>query len=96
VSRFRLTPRALKDLDSIADHTMAAWGERQTKKYISELEQKFQWLADQPYGGRVRDEIGLGYRSFLSSSHVIFYLIDEAGISIVGVPHGSMDIEAYF
>ena len=46
--------------------------------------------------GRARDEIGEGYRSYPHGAHVIFYLGDKAGIVIIGVPHGAMDIEAYF
>jgi toxin ParE1/3/4 len=96
VSGFRLTPRALRDLDAIADYTLAAWGVRQTEKYLSELEQRFRWLALNPRAGRPRDEVGEGYRSYPHGAHVIFYLIIGDEIAIIGVPHGAMDIEAYF
>lgn len=96
MSGFRLTPRALRDLDAIADYTLAAWGERQTEKYLGELEQRFRWLAQSPHLGRARDEIGEGYRSYPHRAHVIFYLIEGDEIAIIGVPHGAMDIEAYF
>lgn len=46
MKRFRLTPRALKDLDEIADYSLAAWGEQQTVKYIAAIEERFRWLAD--------------------------------------------------
>jgi toxin ParE1/3/4 len=93
---FRVTPRALADLDVIAEYTLATWGERQTEKYLSELKQRFQWLADHPRAGRSRGEVGEGFRSYPHGSHVIFYLIERDYIAIIGVPHGSMDIEAYF
>jgi toxin ParE1/3/4 len=93
---FRLTPRALRDLDAIADYTLAKWGERQTAKYLSELDARCSWLAQNPGAGRSRDEIGHGYRSYPHGAHVVFYLIDGANIAIIGVPHGAMDIEAYF
>lgn len=96
MTAFRLTPRALRDLDAIADYTMTTWGERQTEKYISELQERFRWLAQHPKVGRARDEIGDGYRSYPHSAHVIFYVIDGADIAIIGVPHGAMDVEAYF
>jgi toxin ParE1/3/4 len=92
----RLTPRALRDLDAIADYTLAAWGERQTEKYLGELEQRIRWLAQNPHAGRARDEVGEGYRSYPHGAHVIFYLIEDGEIAIIGVPHGAMDIEAYF
>jgi toxin ParE1/3/4 len=96
MSRYRLTPRAVRDIDQITDYTLATWGERQTEKYLAELDQRFRWLAQNPKAGRARDEVGEGYRSFPHNAHVIFYLIDKDGVAIIGVPHGAMDIEAYF
>ncbi len=96
MSRYRLTPRALRDLDQITDYTLATWGERQAEKYLADLDQRFRWLAQNPKVGRLRDDVGEGYRSFPQGGHVIFYVIDEDGVAIIGVPHGAMDIEAYF
>jgi toxin ParE1/3/4 len=96
LNKFRLTPRALADLDSIADYTLARWGERQTEKYLSEMDARFAWLSENPGAGRVRDEIGEGYRSFRQGSHLIFYVVDGGIVAIIGIPHGAMDIDAYF
>jgi toxin ParE1/3/4 len=96
LSRYRLTPRALKDLDQIADYTLAQWGERQTAKYLSDMAARFEWLSDNPGAGRIRDEIGEGYRSFRQGSHLIFYIVESEVVAIIGIPHGSMDIDAYF
>lgn len=96
MKQFRVTPRALKDLDAIADYTLATWGERQTERYLSELRRRFQWLAERPNIGRARDEIGEGFRSYPHGPHVIFYLIEADDIAVIGVPHASMDIYAYF
>lgn len=96
MSSFRLTPRALQDLDSIADFTLSRWGERQAEKYVSALHQCFQSPADHPLAGRVRDDIATGYRSYRQGSHLIFYIAEGDEIAIIGIPHGAMDIEAYF
>lgn len=96
MSRFRVTPRALRDVDAIADYTLAKWGERQAEKYIADLEQRFRWLSQNPNAGRAREEVGEGYRSYPQGAHVIFYVIDTSGIAIIGVPHAAMDVEAYF
>ena len=93
---YRLTTRALKDLDHIADFTLAAWGERQTEKYLSDLAKRFDWLCKNPGAGRLRTEIGEGYRSYRQGSHLIFYIDDGDIVAIIGIPHGSMDIDAYF
>ena len=96
MNRYRVTPRALKDLDAIADYTLATWGARQTEKYLAELDKSFQWLADHPGVGRARTEIAEGFRSYPHGSHVIFYIVEADAVAIIGVPHGAMDIDAYF
>ena len=96
MKRFRLTPRALRDLDGIADHSLKTWGEAQTTRYLEALDERFQWLADNPLLGHVRDEIASGYRSFRQGSHIVFYVIEGDDVHIIGVPHAAMDIDAYF
>jgi toxin ParE1/3/4 len=96
VSGYRLTPRALADLDSIADFTLATWGERKLRNYLSDLERRFQWLADNPMLGRARDDIAVGYRCFPQGAHLIFYIAQADEIHIIGVPHASMDIDTFF
>ena len=96
MSVYRLTPRALRDLDQIADYTLAHWGDRQVETYLNALVKRFEWLAKHPNAGRVRDDIGQGYRSYREGSHLIFYVVERGIVAIIGVPHGSMDIEAFF
>ena len=96
MKRFHVTPRAIEDLDAIADYTLQIWGARQTEKYLAELQQRFEWLGNNPQAGRARDEIRDGFRSYPHGSHVIFYVIHADFVAIIGVPHGSLDIEAYF
>ncbi len=94
--RFRVTPRALKDLDDIADYTISRWGARQAETYLAALDERFAWLAENPGAGMMRAEIGEGYRSYRQGSHQIFYLFENDVVAIIGIPHGAMDIEAYF
>lgn len=96
VSGYRLTPHALKDLDEIADYSLANWGERQTEFYLSNLERRFEWLGKHPQAGRPRDDIGAGYCSYRQGSHLIFYIVENSTVAIIGVPHGAMDIDAFF
>lgn len=95
MTSFRLTPRALADLDAIADYTLEKWGAAQMESYLRALDDRFQRLADNPMLGRERNNVGRGYRSFRQGAHLIFYLVLENEIQIIGVPHASMDIDAY-
>ena len=93
---FRITPRAYSDLIKIGEYTQEVWGTRQRNKYLKELDAQFKWLAKHPYSGKHRLDIKDGYYCFLQGSHLVFYLIYDHHIDIIGIPHKSMDIENYF
>lgn len=94
--RFRVTPRAHADLHAIARYTHKTWGAAQSAKYLRALDRRFHILADNPHLGRARPEIAEGYYSARQGSHLIFYLIGDEAIDIIGVPHFAQDIERYF
>lgn len=96
MTTFRLTPRAYEDLKAIGRYTEAQWGKDQRNKYLAALDARFQWLADSPRRGRHRPDIADGYFCFRLGRHLIFYLIGEQGIDIIGIPHQAMDVERYF
>lgn len=92
----RVTPRAHKDLKNIGCYTLQAWGKEQRNKYLHALDQRFNWIAENPRIGKHRTDIQEGYYSFPQGSHVIFYLITKTTIDIIGIPHKEMDIINYF
>ncbi|WP_299752118.1 type II toxin-antitoxin system RelE/ParE family toxin [uncultured Tateyamaria sp.] len=95
MAEYRLTPRALYDLDAIADYSLDRWGPRQTEDYLRQLADRFQWLAENPSVAHTRDDVADGYRSFPEGKHVIFYLVmSEEEIAAIGVPHSAMDVTA--
>ncbi|MEO1020360.1 MAG: type II toxin-antitoxin system RelE/ParE family toxin, partial [Pseudomonadota bacterium] len=95
-SRYRVTPRAFRDLASIARYTKTNWGKSQRDAYMQAIELRFAWLADNPGAGRSRPEVDKAYRSFPEGAHVIFYVVRDDSIDIVGVPHRSMDLTTFF
>ena len=62
-------------------------------RLIDRFESTFRMLADQPYAGRERAELGPGVRSFPCSAYVIFYRPAATRIEIVRVLSGYRDIE---
>ena len=94
--RFRITPRAYADLVNIARYTRETWGSEQRDHYIRALDERFSWLAEQPQTGRHRPDVVEGYYSYPQGRHVIFYLIRDGWIDIIGVPHQRMDVQRYF
>ena len=95
-AKFRITPRAYSDLRNIARYTLRQWGKAQRDNYIRDLDKRFAWLAEQPRVGKHRPDIREGYFCFQQGSHLIFYLIRDDGIDIIGIPHKAMDIPNFF
>ena len=93
---FRVTPKAQEDLKNIGRYTEQQWGSRQRNIYLKALEKRFYWLAENPQAGKHRTDVAEGYYSFPQGEHVVFYMIGEESIDIIGIPHKEMDIITYF
>ncbi len=93
MNEFRLTPSAKSDLIEIWNYTVENRSENQAEKYLQNIEDKLNQLAADPELGRQRSEIGPGYYSFPVQKHIIFYLISDNRIDIIGILHGKMDID---
>ena len=75
---------------------MKRWGKEQRNLYLRDLEKRFLWLSEHPNLGKQRLDIAKGYYSYPQGEHVIFYLIGNGHIDIIGIPHKKMDILSYF
>jgi toxin ParE1/3/4 len=84
---FRVTPRAQDDLKNIGRYTERQWGKRQRNTYLKALEKRFGWLAENPQLGKRSTDVAEGYYSFPQGEHVVFYLVGDEGIDIIGIPH---------
>jgi toxin ParE1/3/4 len=87
-SVFRIGAEA--DLFNIGLYTFRTWGEIQTDRYIRQLEDCCQLLADNPALGRPCDEIRPGLRRMKQGKHVVFYREELGGILISRILHQSM------
>ena len=96
MSKFRITPRAKVDLQNIGRYTENRWGKKQRNKYLIDLEKRFILLAKNPRIGKHRVDIRDSFYSFPQGEHVVFYIINQDGIDIIGIPHKEMDIISYF
>jgi len=91
VADYKFTGKAERDLEDIIDYTLQQWGILQTQTYLDELEARGQLLADNPGLGVERENIFEGLLSFPYESHILYYLKQAHGITIVRVLHKSMD-----
>jgi toxin ParE1/3/4 len=90
MTNYRLTPDAQSDLIDIRRYTVKQWGEAQSKKYLSELQQTIRLLAESPSLGKSRPEVGMNVLSFPHVSHVIYYVIHKQQLVVFGVLHKRM------
>lgn len=93
---YRLTPAALRDLDNIADYTLAHWGVDQMDRYVRRLMERCAWLAGYPNAGRRRPDIHPEYMCFPEGTHLVFYLSEADQVTVIGIVHQSMDVVAHF
>lgn len=87
----RLSRRAQADLENIWNYTLAAFGEDQALAYLSVLEDGVAILLSHPEIGRSADHIKPGYRAFTKDHHVIYYLVSDEHIDVIGILHERMD-----
>ncbi|GMR16015.1 MAG: type II toxin-antitoxin system RelE/ParE family toxin [Gammaproteobacteria bacterium] len=92
---YRIRTLAQADLESIWLYTYEQWGVAQADTYLNALVQRFDWLAKNPTLGKSRDDIKQGYFSFPEGMHLIFYIVKNKQIEIIGIPHLQMDIIEY-
>lgn len=92
---YRLSLRADKDLSEIYDYTLLEFGSNQAVKYVSDFEELFNKLVQNPEIGRARPEIKQGLRSVVKESHVVFYRIMNNHIRIVRVLHVKKDLRSF-
>ncbi len=74
-------------------YTVEHWNEVQADKYIAGIYDKFRKLRENPKMGKLRQDIAAGYYCFPCQEHLIFYLIEEQSIDIIGIPNQQMDAE---
>jgi toxin ParE1/3/4 len=84
---YRLTSDAQSDLIDIRRYTLKSWGATQSQKYLAEMRQTIQLLAETPTLGKLRPDVVLGALSFPYVSHVIYYLQHSKQIIVFGVLH---------
>jgi toxin ParE1/3/4 len=94
---YRLAPRARDDLDAIWDYIAhEARAEAPADKLIDAITERLWLLSEHPRIGRVRNDLGLGLRSFPVSSYVIVYEVSGSDVSVLRIVHGRRDLGSLF
>ena len=83
------------DLKGIVRFTRKEWGKEQAIEYVNGLRRQAKKLAEAPDIGKKRDELANGLLSFPYVSHILFYIVESHGITIVRVLHKSQNQSAH-
>ncbi|MBM3554666.1 MAG: type II toxin-antitoxin system RelE/ParE family toxin [Alphaproteobacteria bacterium] len=88
---YRLTPRAVADLEEIWLYTFKTWSAEQADSYHNAIVDAFEDLARGRLVGRPAD-VRDGYFKVPVGSHMVFYRLTAAGLIVVRVLHKRMDV----
>ncbi len=91
MSDYRLSRRAVVDLEAIAEFSIDRFGIQQARRYRNDLTECFQRIANTPEIGRRAEQLAKGLRRIEIGSHVVFYLPTADGALTVRVLHYRMD-----
>lgn len=91
MAEYRLTPAAVRDLETIWAYTFQRWGVEQANHYIDILTAAFAELAQSPKMAPACEQIRRGYRRRGVERHMIYFRITDYGVSIIRVLHERMD-----
>jgi len=78
------------ELIQIRKYTSESWGQQQSDKYLTELQNTMFLLQENPYLGFKRFTISDGVYSFPHIRHMIYYKFDNEKLYIMAILHQSM------
>jgi toxin ParE1/3/4 len=90
VKGFVISAHARKDIVEITVYTKRIWGLRQADRYLSQLEEGFDLLAQNSSIGRPCMTTDPELFRFEVGKHVVFFRVRRAGIRIVRILHQQM------
>ncbi|MEO1022586.1 MAG: type II toxin-antitoxin system RelE/ParE family toxin [Bacteroidota bacterium] len=94
MARFKLTNKAVEDLNRIWAYTFEQWSEAQADTYYYQLLDCCKRLSKNPEIGKAYDRITPFLYGFRLNKHVVFYrTTGENDIEIIRILHERMDLE---
>ncbi|MGE0280970.1 MAG: type II toxin-antitoxin system RelE/ParE family toxin [Rhizobiaceae bacterium] len=93
--RIEHTRQSRADLLDIWSY-IADYSEVAATHTLERIDRAISTLADQPFMGRARPELGIDIRSFPVGNYLIFYIVDEEQLNLVRVIEGHRDLKAQF
>ena len=94
IRRYRISEKAISDLEKIWLYTFNKWSLEQADRYHNLIINEIEYIADNFNLSRRMDYVRSGYRMSKVKSHLIFYKKNEDDIiEVIRILHQNMDIE---
>ena len=94
--KFRISAKALEDIDAIWLYTLENWSQHQADHYYRLIFQEIEYIAGDFEAGKDIGHIRTGYRQSRVKSHLVIYRKGEDGVvEIIRVLHQMMHIPGH-
>ena len=94
MSNYRISEKAIEDLENIWLYTFNKWSKEQADRYYSLIINEIEFIAENFMTGKSADSIKEGYRSSVVKSHLIFYRKNQNEVvEIIRILHQRMDVK---
>ncbi|CAN7373970.1 type II toxin-antitoxin system RelE/ParE family toxin [Mesorhizobium caraganae] len=94
MAKYRLTPRAVQDLQDIWHH-IAADNEPAADKLITRIFDRLELACEQPNMGAARPELSGTARILVEGRYIVIYEPTAYGVLAVAIVHGMRDPERW-
>lgn len=91
MAKFRLTQKAVEDLENSWNYTCENWSESQADSYYQLLAKNFQNIANKPNIGKEYAEIAHNLKGYHISKH---RETESCDIEIIRILHEQMDVKS--
>ena len=82
---------AVCDLDQVDDYSIGMFGEADAEIYMHGFKEAFALLAQHPFAGPPKPDLGTGLRCLVHRKHRIFYQADDDAVLVIRIIHHAMD-----
>jgi toxin ParE1/3/4 len=96
VKEIVIARQARAELSQIKRKSRRDWGERRTADYMAAIDRAILAVARGEEQGRVRPDVGPGYRLVYSGRHAVVWRETDDTIFVVHVLHDRMDFPSRF
>lgn len=93
---YKVSQQANTDLIEIANYTKQNWGVTRKNEYLRAIQDLFERLSNYPNIGRQRKDLSQNLRSISIQEHIVYYIHDKNGLTVVRVLHRRRDVRLIF